>query len=171
MKPVVTVHHSCPASNILYNVTLKMGLHSGEFEKIGRVDSMDDCIELCCKADRSDVAFMLGRICYSVKCYSKELCKTVPVLSSNINDFNLNPAVAYLGMRFNTPVGTGRLTPSLLMSFLLCYDNHHYYHHQHLHHLSLASIFICIVWVVVFKYHHCDQRSCLTVIIITKASL
>ena len=116
------MHHSCPASGIIYNVTLKMGLHSGEFEKIGRVDSMDDCIELCCKADKSDVAFMLGRMCYSVKCYSKELCKTVPVLGSNINDFNLNPAVAYLGTKFKDPTSLGKLVCGLFMSRTIVYS-------------------------------------------------
>lgn len=88
--------HSCDATPIEYNVTLKMGLHSGVFQKVGRVDSMDDCIEMSCKEPRSDVAFMLGSMCYAVHCYSADLCKTVPIFGSSISRLNLNPAISFL---------------------------------------------------------------------------
>ena len=96
LNPPVKVAHSCDATPIEYNVTLKMGLHSGVFQKIGRVDSMDDCIEMSCKQPNSDVAFMLGSMCYAVHCYSADLCKTVPIFGSSISRLNLNPAVSFL---------------------------------------------------------------------------
>lgn len=92
----VKVTHSCDATPIEYNVTLKMGLHSGVFQKIGRVDAMDDCIEMSCKQPNSDVAFMLGSMCYAVHCYSADLCKTVPIFGSSISRLNLNPAISFL---------------------------------------------------------------------------
>ncbi|XP_022798423.1 uncharacterized protein LOC111336565 isoform X1 [Stylophora pistillata] len=95
-NPIVKVAHSCDATPIEYNVTLKMGLHSGVFQKVGRVDSMDDCIEMSCKEPRSDVAFMLGSMCYAVHCYSADLCKTVPIFGSSISRLNLNPAISFL---------------------------------------------------------------------------
>ncbi|XP_066025158.1 uncharacterized protein [Pocillopora verrucosa] len=95
-NPTVKVAHSCDATPIEYNVTLKMGLHSGVFQKVGRVDSMDDCIEMSCKEPRSDVAFMLGSMCYAVHCYSADLCKTVPIFGSSISRLNLNPAISFL---------------------------------------------------------------------------
>lgn len=73
-----------------------MGLHSGVFQKIGRVDAMDDCIEMSCKQPNSDVAFMLGSMCYAVHCYSADLCKTVPIFGSSISRLNLNPAISFL---------------------------------------------------------------------------
>ena len=76
-------------------MTLKMGLHSGEFQKIGKVESMDDCIEMSCRQPNSDVAFMLGSICFAVHCYS-DLCKTVPIFGSSISRLNLNPAISFL---------------------------------------------------------------------------
>ena len=95
-SPSVKVTHSCDATPIEYNVTLKMGLHSGVFQKIGRVDAMDDCIEMSCKQPNSDVAFMLGSMCYAVRCYSADLCKTVPIFGSSISRLNLNPAISFL---------------------------------------------------------------------------
>ena len=96
LGPAVKVTHSCDATPIEYNVTLKMGLHSGVFQKIGRVDAMDECIEMSCKQPNSDVAFMLGSMCYAVHCYSADLCKTVPIFGSSISRLNLNPAISFL---------------------------------------------------------------------------
>ena len=96
VNPTVKVAHSCDATPIEYNVTLKMGLHSGVFQKIGKVDSMDDCIEMSCKQSNSDVAFMLGSMCFAVHCYSDDLCKTVPIFGSSISRLNLNPAISFL---------------------------------------------------------------------------
>lgn len=94
--PPVKVTHSCDATPIEYNVTLKMGLHSGVFQKIGKVDTMDDCIETSCTHPNSDVAFMLGTMCFAVNCYSADLCKTVPIFGSSISRLNLNPAISFL---------------------------------------------------------------------------
>ncbi|XP_015765053.1 PREDICTED: uncharacterized protein LOC107343965 [Acropora digitifera] len=94
--PSIKVTHSCDATPIEYNVTLKMGLHSGVFQKIGKVDSMDDCIEMGCTHRNSDVAFMLGTMCFAVSCYSDDLCKTVPIFGSSISRLNLNPAISFL---------------------------------------------------------------------------
>ena len=94
--------HSCEAGSIVYNATLKMGMHSGLFTKLGRVKRMDDCIERCCKSSNTDVAFMLGSMCFAVKCYSADLCKTVPVMISNIGNLNMNPAISFLKKKEQT---------------------------------------------------------------------
>ncbi|XP_031554877.1 uncharacterized protein LOC116291804 isoform X2 [Actinia tenebrosa] len=96
VQPTLKVQHSCSATPIKYNVTLRMGLHSGLFTKMGRVDSMDDCIELNCKQPKADVAFMMGTHCYAVQCYSEELCKTEPVFATSFSFLNLKPAVSFL---------------------------------------------------------------------------
>lgn len=102
-----------------------MGLHSGVFQKIGRVDAMDDCIEMSCKQPNSDVAFMLGSMCYAVHCYSADLCKTVPIFGSSISRLNLNPAISFLKKKSRFGVSSlgkfQRSLPALCNShFALC---------------------------------------------------
>lgn len=90
--------HSCQVGPIHYNVTLKMGMHSGVFKKLERAEGMEDCIEMCCQETGSNAAFMLGKLCYSVKCYNSDLCQTRPAFISSIDNLNINPAVAFLNM-------------------------------------------------------------------------
>lgn len=96
-----------------------MGLHSGVFQKVGRVDSMDDCIEMSCKEPRSDVAFMLGSMCYAVHCYSADLCKTVPIFGSSISRLNLNPAISFL--KKNSQFGISSLGKFMQVTILQFY--------------------------------------------------
>ncbi len=87
-----------------------MGMHSGLFTKLGRVSKMDDCIERCCKSSNADVAFMLGSVCFAVKCYTPELCKTAPAMISNIGNLNMNPTLSFLKKKVATMAsGNGRL--------------------------------------------------------------
>ena len=87
-----------------------MGMHSGLFTKLGRVNKMDDCIERCCKSSNADVAFMLGSVCFAVKCYSPELCKIAPAMISNIGNLNMNPTLSFLKKKEATmSAGSGKL--------------------------------------------------------------
>ncbi|XP_065644693.1 uncharacterized protein LOC100203833 isoform X38 [Hydra vulgaris] len=88
--------HSCKADPIIFNATLRMGMHSGLFTKLGRVKQMDDCIERCCHSSNADVAYMLGPFCFAVKCKTKEMCKPSPAMYSDIKSLNLNPAISFL---------------------------------------------------------------------------
>lgn len=89
-------NHSCKAEPIIYNATLRLGMHSGLFTKLGRVKAMDDCIERCCRSSNADVAYMLGPFCFAVKCKTKEMCKPSPAMYSDITSLNLNPAISFL---------------------------------------------------------------------------
>ena len=88
--------HSCDVGKIIYNATLRLGMHSGMFTKLGRVDSMDDCIERCCRSSNADVAYKLGSFCFAVKCKTKDMCKPSPTMFSDITSLNLNPAISFL---------------------------------------------------------------------------
>lgn len=82
---------------------------------------MDDCIEMSCRQPHSDVAFMLGTMCYSVRCYSKELCTTVPVFGANLAGFNLKPAISFLKTKPGVKYGglnLGKSAISLVKSSL-----------------------------------------------------
>ncbi|XP_028405506.1 uncharacterized protein LOC114528113 isoform X2 [Dendronephthya gigantea] len=89
-------HGSCQIGETHFNTTLKMGMHSGKFKNLGQVDNMEDCIEMCCKEKDIDAAFMLGKLCYSVKCYNSDLCQTRPAFISSIDMLNAYPAVSFI---------------------------------------------------------------------------
>lgn len=90
------IQRSCQIGETHYNTTLKMGMHSGKFKEMGLVDNMEDCIEQCCKENDVDAAFLLGNLCYSVKCYNSDLCQTRPAFVSNVDMIRDNPAVVFI---------------------------------------------------------------------------
>ncbi len=67
-----------------------------KIQEAGQVDNMEDCVEMCCRENDIDAAFMLGKLCYSVKCYNSDLCQIRPAFVSSINMLNVNPAVAFI---------------------------------------------------------------------------
>ena len=78
----------------LTKVTLKGGLKSGDFTDVGKVGKLTDCYDICCRSEKCDLAFMLGQNCFSVKCYNKDLCRTIPAQPSIFN-----PQIAYVESR------------------------------------------------------------------------
>ncbi|XP_028404361.1 uncharacterized protein LOC114527001 isoform X2 [Dendronephthya gigantea] len=69
---------SCETSPVRRNVTLRGGIKAGYFHKLAQYVAMELCIQLCCQEKGCDVAFMIGKNCYGVKCFSEELCHVVP---------------------------------------------------------------------------------------------
>lgn len=69
---------SCYRSTILQNVTLRGGIEAGYFRKLAEHVAMKLCVELCCEEKGCDVAFMWGKHCYGVQCFSHELCEAIP---------------------------------------------------------------------------------------------
>jgi len=85
---------TCPAVKPLTKVTLKGGLKAGDFTDTGKVGSIKECYETCCQQSTCNLAFMLGQNCFSVKCYNKDLCSTIPAQPSIFN-----PQIAYVWNR------------------------------------------------------------------------
>ncbi|CAH3168884.1 unnamed protein product [Pocillopora meandrina] len=52
---------------------------------------MDECQDICCRDEKCNVAFMLGKTCYSVACKSKELCE-----HSKAPPTDYNPQLSYV---------------------------------------------------------------------------
>ena len=65
----------CGKSSVNYNVTLAKGAKAGTYYKMATVDKMDDCIGHCCGSKRCDVAFMVNKNCYLVKCHDSDSCE------------------------------------------------------------------------------------------------
>ena len=78
----------------LTKVTLKGGLKAGDFTDVGKVGRLSDCYDICCRSKKCDLAFMLGQNCFNVKCYNRDLCKTIPAQPSIFN-----PQIAYVASR------------------------------------------------------------------------
>ena len=85
---------SCPEIKTLSKVTLKGGLKAGDFTDTGKVGSIKECYATCCQQSSCNLAFMLGQNCFSVKCYNKDLCSTIPAQPSIFN-----PQIAYVWER------------------------------------------------------------------------
>ena len=87
----------CIPSITLQNVTLRNGINSGYFRDEGTVKSMQQCIELCCRRMNCSVAFMLVNRCFSVSCYNKFSCKSIPARTSIFE-----PQLAYVRRNLDT---------------------------------------------------------------------
>lgn len=85
---------SCPEMKPLTKVTLKGGLKAGDFTDTGKVGSIKECYATCCQQASCNLAFMLGQNCFSVKCFNKDLCSTIPAQPSIFN-----PQIAYVWSR------------------------------------------------------------------------
>lgn len=73
---------TCTHLDIKHDVTLRGGIKSGNFTKLGYLRDMQTCIDACCQDQKCDVAFMPGHACYSVSCFSEKLCESIPAVPS-----------------------------------------------------------------------------------------
>ncbi|XP_068744781.1 neurogenic locus Notch protein-like isoform X1 [Montipora capricornis] len=73
---------TCTHLDIQHDVTLRGGIKSGNFTKLGYLRDMQTCIDACCQDEQCDVAFMPGHVCYSVSCFSAKLCESIPAVPS-----------------------------------------------------------------------------------------
>lgn len=76
---------TCTHIDLEQNVTLRGGINSGNFTKLGEVADMQTCIDACCQDLKCDVAFMPQTTCYSLKCFDEKLCETVPAVRRRSN--------------------------------------------------------------------------------------
>ncbi|KAL9958736.1 hypothetical protein ACROYT_G035791 [Oculina patagonica] len=66
---------TCRPSLPKFNVTLRAGSASGIFWKLGRVNDVEHCGQLCCRQQGCDLAFSVDNLCYNVECYSEKMCR------------------------------------------------------------------------------------------------
>lgn len=86
------IENRCPYNEILYNMKLSGGLQAGKFTDIGRVKSIKTCVKYCCKdTEDCDLAFMLGKRCYLVKCFSEDKCSPLPA-----SDYEFEQKMAFV---------------------------------------------------------------------------
>ena len=71
-------HKNCSSSNPIYNMTLRGGLNAGNFTDNGKFESIQQCVDFCCKESHCDLALMLLDHCFTVRCHNRHLCESVP---------------------------------------------------------------------------------------------
>ena len=81
----------CRAQSALDNVRLLGDLNAGTFTDRGLVPSVDQCSAVCCASGSCDLAYVVGQRCYSVTCYSVELCQAVAV-----RPMAFNPTIVFV---------------------------------------------------------------------------
>ncbi|XP_065051851.1 uncharacterized protein LOC135681349 isoform X2 [Rhopilema esculentum] len=68
----------CRRGVTIRGATLRGGILAGDFKTVGIVSNQHACVNSCCRNRRCDVALMLGKECFNVKCYSTSLCGIAP---------------------------------------------------------------------------------------------
>lgn len=69
----------CSQGLKINNVILNGGMGSGEVAQYKNVSDIDACAAKCCHSRGCNVAFVIHDVCYTIKCYSRDLCRTRPL--------------------------------------------------------------------------------------------
>ena len=75
----------CSVEKMSNNSRLAGDLSTGVFIDHGDVDDVTACLQKCCKDPLCNVTYMIDKKCFSVHCYNKEKCKTIPALPMSLN--------------------------------------------------------------------------------------
>ncbi|XP_048590274.1 uncharacterized protein LOC5501396 [Nematostella vectensis] len=82
---------SCAHSDIFKEFTLRKGYNAGVFTAHGKVESSQECLDICCQEKRCDMVFMFLDNCFTVTCNNSIACEIIPARKSAYK-----PRVAYL---------------------------------------------------------------------------
>ncbi|XP_015756876.1 PREDICTED: uncharacterized protein LOC107336308 [Acropora digitifera] len=85
--------YACTHTFVFNNSTLRGGLHAGDVKNEGKVDGMEECVEMCCKTAECNVALLIDEVCYIVACSNKKNCEAIPEKGSGNRE---NSKVAYV---------------------------------------------------------------------------
>ena len=69
---------------------MKAGVFTDHGE-VGDATDIDSCVKYCCLDRLCDVAYMVGKRCYTLQCFSKQTCRTFYT-----PNFILNPVMAFV---------------------------------------------------------------------------
>ena len=77
LHPTLPITDSpCKLGDVYRNRDLIGGLGAGNFTDKGLVDTIEDCMRICCAVKHCSVAYMVERNCFTIRCNEKEQCKT-----------------------------------------------------------------------------------------------
>ena len=85
LKKLPVKQEFCPYSEVKHNTTIKGGLAAVEYKYVGKLASINGCVEKCCEFDSCNIAFMVSNECFLLVCNSPNQCKSVPAASSRFS--------------------------------------------------------------------------------------
>ncbi|XP_066936538.1 platelet binding protein GspB-like [Clytia hemisphaerica] len=75
---------TCHRGITVRGATLRGGILSGEFHSQGVVKTQKECVDLCCKSKKCDIAMTVGRECINIKCFNRKNCNVAPAGSHSL---------------------------------------------------------------------------------------
>ena len=75
----------CSQGLTVTKVILNGGMGAGEVAKLPHVGDIQLCIEKCCLSSTCHVAYVIQDDCYTVSCFSRDLCRTRPIENAAVN--------------------------------------------------------------------------------------
>ena len=64
----------CAQGMFFYDVKLRDGWNAGMLLNVARVNSMTECVQLCCEEPACDFVMFRSRKCYTVRCRGGDTC-------------------------------------------------------------------------------------------------
>ena len=81
----------CSQGLMINDVILNGGMGAGEVSQFPRVSDIQLCIEKCCLTTKCHLAYVIQAVCYTVNCFSRDLCRT-----RRIEDTAVHSVIAYI---------------------------------------------------------------------------
>ena len=75
---------SCTVTVATPNITLRHGLDGENSKLLGKANTMEECLAMCCNNIGGNTAFLLGDRCYVVQCPAGKLCDTIPLVRKGV---------------------------------------------------------------------------------------
>ena len=133
----------CSQGLTITNVILNGGMGAGEVAQFPQIGDIQLCIEKCCLSTTCHVAYVIQNVCYTVTCFSRDLCRTRPIENTAINSaisyitrgevamFSsaAEASVANLGNTTIEPVEKPRVSPTASVN-LICQKDKTFYNVQ-----------------------------------------
>lgn len=80
------IHQSgCLYSAPFHNISFRLGRQAGSFTNQGTAKNIHECSQWCCQSKHCDVAFMISKDCFLVRCHSNKSCETFTIRGSKFN--------------------------------------------------------------------------------------
>lgn len=75
----------CSQGLTVNNVILNGGMGAGEVAQFSDVRDLQLCIEKCCVSSKCHLAYVIHEVCYTVNCFSRDLCRTRPIENTAVH--------------------------------------------------------------------------------------
>ena len=112
----------CTQSELYNGVQISGGSKAGDFTDVGNVGRMHICTRLCCEEPTCDLAYMVHKSCFLVKCADEKRCRVVfPTKTEKHSNKTGDTSVQYIVKRkYDVQFGKGRILLKRVSCFQKC---------------------------------------------------